>query len=667
MPRHLALVMLAACTTTDPVELDSKPDDSDTVITPDSDPIDTPTPSPTGDTSVAVPPPPDPPDVTGAFTDVSADIWAGGLFDLAEIDDMWPRASWVAFGDLDNDGNVDAYLAEVQSFATDLGRFRGQVFSWIDDGWVHDVEMSQRLQTAARGVSAIVDLDGDGDDDIVRGTSDQIAELNDGTGIFTPVSFVQPPDQPQVTGLNSLVVTDLDQDGWLDLLFGPDGCREVPVLPLVRTGTRTWTPMPELVPSAPDGDAYTLMTAPLGDGTQHLWFIGQECDVTNAPTGFARMGARDGDGWPTYTSTDLTPSDSLYRLSPESAGRPMTVRQPMGGAVVDRNLDGTLDIITALSDPQLHLFHGNGGPVMDDASVDADVQLPHGDAAKAQLPWGLSPTDFDADGRPDLFVMMGNDAATKFEVPYNGPYYPRAYWNNGPGYADVSAGSGLEIEGDWHTVVAFDFDGDADPDLGLGAWGFPPRLLRNELSLGNTLALRLQGTTSNPLAMGATVSVIVDGLDDQLRVVGEASSPEVFAKPDLYVGIGGATAADEVHITWPTGWTQVLRDLPGGELHTLVEPPTITLSEASRHLPADGSSELIITVTPRGEDGEVRAAAVSIEAPWGQAGFVGPATQDGDTWQRVLRAPSVQGTSVIEVTIDGTVSPIHPRVWWDPI
>lgn len=651
------LVILAACASDKPPE--SQPSNP----TPTEE---TPTPTPTStpvveETAQPTPEPLEPPSLDGAFVEVVGTTWDDGGWQPPRLQG-YSRTWWLA-GDLDGVDGLELYAGEV-NHPTMPGW--GQVFRLVNGTFEHDPALSSEFHNVRGGVIGIFDLDGDGDDDVVRADSNVMAQLQDPAG-WINVPFITPEGVvPELRGLNAIAPMDFDQDGWLDLVYAPDGCHaDMPhsVLPMIRVAERTWQPMRQLVPQDPPGDAFAIMTAPLGAGEPHIWMIGRECSLAEPPTGFARFGARNAEGYPVYDEVDVTPEDSLYRLDPTAAGRPITLRQPMGSAVVDLDLDGHLDMVATLSDPLVHLFYGTGGPVMEDRSAEILLELPHGDAGKAKLPWGVAPLDADADGRPDLLVLEGNDAATKTEVPYNGPYFSSLFWNDGEGdFAAVDAG--FDLDGDWHSVVVFDLDGDIDPDLGIGSYGFMPRIYRNDTALGRHVAFRLVGTTSNHLGFGAKVHVSAAGLPDQLRVVGEIGAPHVVSRPDLYFGVADADLVD-VRIEWPSGVQQRVDGLAVGQRHTMEEPAVITLSEADRHLPADGVAAVTITVEPRDDRGALRDADVAIEQPWGEGAWLGPAVRDGQRYSRVLVSPTSAGSSVIEVRIDGTAVTVRPRVWWD--
>ena len=123
----------------------------------------------------------------------------------------------VAFGDLDGDGDLDAYLAN--------GHQRGGNSSdrvWLNDGTGKFTDSGQRLGRSNGRSVELGDLDGDGDLDAIVGngtTLGSIAKqsnviwLNDGSGVF---SASQELGNAPTT---SLELGDVDHDGDLDALF----------------------------------------------------------------------------------------------------------------------------------------------------------------------------------------------------------------------------------------------------------------------------------------------------------------------------------------------------------------------------------------------------------------------------------------------------------------
>jgi hypothetical protein len=639
---------------TEPQESDS-PSDSDPVV--DSD----------------VPPPPPPPtSLGGGFVNVAGPVWARGLEVADEADVVNhdpPDMHWVVMGDIGDDGVMDVYVAEARRPSTDLAPNRGQAYTYdpATGELTWSAERTADAHWSFGPLLAILDLDGDGDNDLLRSSTDNTIQLRTPSG-WRGWSLGVPPGRERVGGLNAFTLADVDFDGWLDVVFMPDECSRPPRFGTqiaLRTAEARWELRVDLTAQLPEGNAYAALQAPLGGAEPYLLFVGEGCDELNGPSAFLAVTGRDASGYPIYGWVDPTPLDALYRYDPTAPFMPMSRRQPMGAMVSDLDLDGALDVAFSLSDTWLHIF--SAGPTLVDHSIEYDLQHRLGMRGTEQLPWGVAPVDVDQDGRPDLILTHGDDGSSTWEIPHNGPYQPSVHWNNGQRhFDDITALAGMMLDGDWRGLTVGDLDGDADPDLGVGGNGWLPLVLRNDVEIGNhTIALRFAGTTSNHLGVGAVVRIEADGIPAQTRLVGELGSPDGGSEPVVFAGLGAATEVSRLVVTWPSGVVQELTGLAADTTHTVVEPALIELSEVDRHLPADGASVLEVRVTPRAPDGGARAGAVTIEAPWGAASWEGPAAREGDAWVRRLVAPAAPQSSVIEVTVDGAVVPIRPRVWWD--
>ena len=195
--------------------------------------------------------------------------------------------------------------------------------------------------------------------------------------------------------------------------------------------------------------------------------------------------------------------------------------------------------------------------------------------------------DFDNDGWPDIFLANGHVysqlAGRKLHVAYRQPKV--VYRNLGNGrFEDVSAKSGAAIAAEAVSRgCAFgDFDNDGDVDVLVNNLDGPPTLLRNDGgSASRSILIKCVGTKSNRSGIGTRVKVTA-GKRSQIDEVMSGSS--YYSQNDLrlHFGLGDATKADTVELTWPSGEKQTLQDLPANHLFVIQEAKGIISSRAFR-------------------------------------------------------------------------------------
>jgi len=138
----------------------------------------------------------------------------------------------------------------------------------------------------------------------------------------------------------------------------------------------------------------------------------------------------------------------------------------------------------------------------------------------------------------------------------------RAFLNvNGKGFLEISHLTGADSDGDGRAVVAADLRGTGQMDLIVRQTGGAPlRIYENQFPGGNYLDVRLKGTPSNRLGIGARLEARIGDRKiyrDQFPV----NSYRSQAPNRVHFGIGQAEKIDELIIRWPSGKTQTLRDI----------------------------------------------------------------------------------------------------------
>ena len=205
--------------------------------------------------------------------------------------------------------------------------------------------------------------------------------------------------------------------------------------------------------------------------------------------------------------------------------------------------------------------------------------------------WAALLTDFDLDGYKDLFVTNGylrdytnldflktrlpesyaeasrrGEALSSLDMVRHMPTTPIANYmfrgQDGIMYRDVTEEWGLDAPSYANGAVWADLDGDLDPDLVVSNINAPPSLYRNEAE-GQAVKIVLTGPQGNSRGIGAKVTVSAGTqqyLQEMQPVRGYLSSVE----PVMIFGTESLQSVD-VMVTWPDGKAQSLRNVPTGQ------------------------------------------------------------------------------------------------------
>lgn len=575
-------------------------------------------------------------------------------------------------GDVDGDGRDELVVSH---WPTDDSIVRGMPAPYA----VYRYDRAARQFVRAAGarlpemppLAGILDLDGDGRDDLIALERSRALAWGEGAGFSQPAPLdARPSDWMMSSRILSYFLDDLDDDGWLDLLVATDCCRTpcTDLHALLRTGPRTFDERPDLLTIPQVSKPYAAFSARFAPGERVLMSVGWSCVDPNSAPVFYRSGVPDAAGYPRFAAFDPTPPRSYFRG--EQLGFPtIAFNSPMAACADDLDDDGRLDLAVALN-PVHQLFRGTAAWPFEDVTAAAGVPTTSADSGRAMIPWSMAFVDLDRDTRLDWIIAHGNDQTAWSDPPerFIGPQFVGAYQNvGGMRFADVTTALHLERRGQWRTLTLEDWDDDGDADLAVGGQQELPRLYRNDIDNGaHGVVLRLRGTTSNHLGVGAWLTVwISEGGRPLRRYVGGSAHPYVVHEPFVTVGLGGATRIARLRVAWPSGAVQELRDLAADRAHTITEPPSLVITPPSRHAPADGRSAVTVLVTPRDPAGALRADARVDVALAGTGTLAGPAVRGPEGWTaRVVASPG-PGTAVVTVRIDGVALAVHPRLWWD--
>ena len=448
----------------------------------------------------------------------------------------------VALGDLDGDGDIDAFVAN-------NGGQGNRV--WLSDGRGRLVDSGQSLGSASSWGAALADADGDGDLDLfVANTLSNTVWLNDGTGAFSAGG--------QALGnadSRDVALGDLDGDGDLDAYFAnQDGANEI----WVNDGTGSF--------QAGDAnlEAGTSWAVALGD----LDADG-DLDAFVANSGANRVWLNDGQAAFTSSGPGLGAAGSR------------------GMALGDLDGDGDLDA-----------FVGNEGVL----GAPNAVWLNDGHAGFSDSGQGLGGSSClgvalgDLDGDGDLDAFAANTGA--------GGALNQVWVNDGSGVFGASA-QDLGVLDTSRAVAVGDVDRDGDLDALVANAGSNRLWLngsRADLALaktvtpvvaspGQTVTYTLAYTNHGPQVARAVV--ITDLVPMSVTNVSYASSGAALTPT------GAASYTWEVGDLWPgmggvitvTGVTSP--DLSAGELFT--NTAVITAGVEDGHL-TDNESQVTVTI-----------------------------------------------------------------------
>ena len=210
--------------------------------------------------------------------------------------------------------------------------------------------------------------------------------------------------------------------------------------------------------------------------------------------------------------------------------------------------------------------------------------------------WTWTPRleDFDQDGRVDLYVTNGvmrdnmNSDLSEFVNKNLKPGTPEhtrfwldrpmqmednlAFQNHGDlKFAPVGKDWGLERNGVSFGAATADFDGDGDPDLVVSNADAPVSIYQNHSAENHRIAVTLNGKASNRRGLGATILVTTES-GTQARAVTSARGWLSASDTTAFFGLGNSEKVDRLEVRWPGGTRQVFENLDADQSYIITEP-----------------------------------------------------------------------------------------------
>lgn len=470
----------------------------------------------------------------------------------------------VAAGDYDGDGDIDILRLSGDGGQNSLYQNQG-------DGTFIDKIMGSGLLTEG-GVSispALIDLDGDGDLDVLLGASDgesiKLFKQTD-AGLFedvTPSSGLSVTSN-EIDFLSSPSFADYDKDGDLDIAWANG---------ITNRTTRI-----------DDANTHTLWR---NDGALKFTNVSNESGLTRAikliPSSVAFASAFvdiNNDQYPDLllvadggnTKYFYNNQDGTFLEGDRTF---LTDKNGMGTATGDYDNDGDLDwLVTSISGLPEHLdsqyngnrlYSNNGDGSFTDISDTANAKI-------GFWGWGACFKDFDNDGYLDIFHTNGWLDGFGNQGIYIADYSRLFMSDQNNRFVEYATGANLVDNAQGRGVICADFNNDGWIDVYIDVLDDAPKLFINDTDHSNRyLSVRLIGKDNNKPSLGAKIYV---SLADKtlLREVTINSNYRSHNPSIVHFGVGATTTLSQVKIVWPNGEESLYLDIATNQNLVINQP-----------------------------------------------------------------------------------------------
>jgi hypothetical protein len=503
------------------------------------------------------------------------------------IETMGAGVAWL---DYDGDGNLDLFFVNgaalgdpmVPGKAPDKSdpRFWNRLYRNTGHGTFEDVTERAGVRGDYYGMGvAVGDYDNDGRPDLyVTGFGRNQLYHNEGNGTFKDVT-----EQAGVSGggwSTGAAFLDYDGDGRLDLFVARyldwDFSKNI------WCGPEKVQQRGYCHPNAFPAVTYLLYH---NEGNGKFREVSQSSGIAAHPGKALGVAINDSDGAgrPDILVANDSVAEQLFRNNGDGTFTEVALEKGvaynskgssfagMGVDWADYNNDGWPDIfLNALSLQGYVLLRNTRGEyddVSDVAGISA-ITLPYGG-------WGAKLVDYDNDGWKDLFVAQGHVMDT-ISADYPSISYQQRLLllrNVRGRFEDVSARGGppFQVPLAARGAAFGDYDNDGSIDVVVSTNDGAARLLHNTERQNHWILINTVGTVSNRDGIGARVHITGESGLEQYGYVSTASSYLSASDKRVHFGLGNDRQVRQIEIRWPSGITQILKDIAVDQVLTVKE------------------------------------------------------------------------------------------------
>jgi len=498
--------------------------------------------------------------------------------------------SGLAWGDYDNDGDPDLFLVNFYGSILEPipdNTEKGRPALYRNEGHGRFTEVSNKvgLDKASFGLAAAWgDYDNDGDLDLyITNYGSNLLYRNNGEGTFSDVTTqAGVGDSGFSAGCGW---GDYDNDGHIDLYVTTYVAFEYHAEDAAIISQQHGSEIPYTINPSSYPPASNRLYHNNGDGT--FTEVAEAAGVAN-PDGrslgvvwfdFNNDGLVD-----LYVTNDIS-ANGVYRNIGDgsfadigASSLAADYRGAMGMAVGDYEHDGDLDLFVTHWIAQENAFFENrviGGFNDEEGKPrifftdEADMLGGLGQISLNRVGWATGFADFDNDSNLDLWIVNGHTLEMDENNTLLQPQRMHIFRHEpGRGFIEVGKQAAPVLakpvvgRGGAHA----DYDNDGKMDIAVMVHSGTPLLLHNtSTGNGHWLALRLRQSGGNTQALGTRITVRT-GERVQTAQVGAEGSYLSQHQSDLHFGLGSATKVDELTIYWADGAIEKHQDIESDRL-----------------------------------------------------------------------------------------------------